>query len=308
MVLGGPGRYDTVVSEDAPITVSPAMVRQLLAHQFPAWAGLPLAPVLPGGTDHALFRLGGDLVVRLPRRPSAAVQVARERRWLPRLATALPLGVPVPLATGRPGRGYPWPWSVCRFLPGQDATVQPPADPAEAAAALGAFGAALRSLPAANGPPAGPANHGRGVPLAQLDARVRRDLATVAGEVDALALAGAWDAALAAPPWSAAPAWLHGDLHPGNLLIRDGRLAGVLDWGLMGVGDPACDLIPAWNWCDAAARARFRAAARVADADWLRGRGWAIFTAVIALAFYRRTDAPLVAICRRTLAAVAAGD
>ena len=219
------------VAEDTPDSVTAGMVRARLADQYPTWATLPLIPVRPGGTDHALFRLGDALVVRLPRRPSAAGQVARERRWLPRLAASLPLALPVPLAAGEPGPDYPWSWSVCRFLPGEDAMAAAPDDLAEAAARLGAFVAALRALPAEDGPPAGPGNHQRGGPLATLDAPVRRDLARVADEVDASALTSAWEAALAAPPWSAAPAWLHGDLHPGNLLIDEGRLTGVLDWG-----------------------------------------------------------------------------
>jgi aminoglycoside phosphotransferase (APT) family kinase protein len=289
---------------DTPIEVAPEQVRRLLADQFPTWADLPLTPVLPGGTDHVLFRLGDALVARLPRRPSAAVQVERERRWLPVLADALPLALPVPVAAGGAGHGYPWSWSVCRFLPGQDAAQASPIDMSEAAVSLGMFVAALLRLPTSGAPRAGRANHGRGVALARVDARVRRDLASIADEVDAATLSAVWDEALAAPPWTDAPAWLHGDLHPGNLLIYRGRLAGVLDWGLMGVGDPACDLIPAWNWCDPASRARFRAAAPVTAADWQRGRGWAIYSAVIALAFNRRIDSPLVAISRRTLAEV----
>jgi aminoglycoside phosphotransferase (APT) family kinase protein len=173
-----------------------------------------------------------------------------------------------------------------------------------AARDLGGFLHALGRIDAAGGPAAGRANSGRGVSLALLDKRVRNDVASLGDEVDETAVLAAWDQALAAPLHVGAGAWVHGDLHPGNLLIRDGRIVGVLDFGLMGVGDPACDLFVAWNFLDAASRKVFREVVEADEAAWLRGRGWAIFSAIIALAFYLRTNPTLCDISRRTLTEV----
>jgi aminoglycoside phosphotransferase (APT) family kinase protein len=177
-------------------------------------------------------------------------------------------------------------------------------DLSQAARDLGAFLAALRRIDAAGGPPAGRANSGRGVPLALLDKRVRDDVAALGDEVDGPAILRIWDQALAAPVHDGPLAWVHGDLHPSNLVVRDGRIVGVLDFGLLGVGDPACDLFLAWSFLDAPGREVFREVSQVDEAAWLRGRGWGIFSAIIALAFYLRTNPTLCAMSRRTLAEV----
>lgn len=281
-----------------------ALARRLVEDQFPDWARLPITPVASAGTDNAIFRLGQDWVIRLPVRESAVVLVEREQRWLPRLAPHLPLAAPAPLAVGRPAEGYPWPWSVCSWLEGTDAAASPIADPERAGAVLGRFLLALRGVDASEGPRAGLVNHGRGLPLRLLDRRVRSDLAALDGEIDTRPALTAWEAALAAAPWSGPGAWLHGDLHPGNLLVRGGEIVGVLDFGLMAVGDPACDLMVAWNLLDAHGREVFRGAAGVDAAMWARGRGWAAYGAAIALAYYRDRNPVLSAICRRTLAAL----
>jgi aminoglycoside phosphotransferase (APT) family kinase protein len=290
------------VSLDAPL------VRRLVRGQFPHWADREVTPLATAGTDNAIWRLGDDLAVRLPLRESAVPQVASEQRWLPRLAPHLPLAIPEPLGAGAPGEGYPWPWSVCRWLDGQDAAHAGVPDLLTAASDLGGFLTALRAIDASDGPRAGRANHGRGLPLALLDARVRRDVAQLAGEIDAAATLDAWAEALAAPAWDGPGAWLHGDLHPSNLLVRDGRIVAVLDFGLLGVGDPAADLFVGWSLLDAPARAVFRATAGADEAMWARGRGWAVFNAVIALAFYRDTNPVLCRMARRTLAEIALAD
>ena len=258
-----------------------SLVRRLVAVQFPHWADLPIAPVPPSGMDNALYRLGDDLVVRLPRVHWAASLAAKEHRWLPKLAPHLPLAVPVPLTLGEPGEGYPWQWTVCRWLEGENATAVPIDDPREAAARVARFLIALHRIDATGGPPAG---HGRGVPLAARDASTRAAITALHGRVDTGAAIVTWEAALRAPVWDGPPIWIHGDLYPANLLVAGGRLSAVIDFGCLGVGDPACDLIPAWMLFSGASRGVFRAALGVDNATWARGRGWALSVALGAIA------------------------
>ena len=289
------------------IAIDEALVRRLLAAQFPAWAALPLAPMREAGTDHALWRLGDDLAVRLPRIPSAARQAAKEQAWLPRLAPSLPLAVPVPVGFGAPGAGYPWRWTVQRWLPGGPATPERLADPGAAAETLARFLVALRRIDATDGPPPGEHNFGRGEPLANRDAETRAAIAELdgLGLLDPATATAVWDAALAAPVWDGPPTWLHGDLLPGNLLAADGTLTAVIDFGGLAAGDPAVDLLPAWALFPAA-RARFRSALGVDDASWARGRGWALSFGVVALPYYRQTNRALADVARRAIAAAIA--
>lgn len=280
--------------------VDTALVRRLLAAQFPRWAELPVAPVASAGTDNAIFRLGEDKCLRLPRRAAAAGQVEKECRWLPAL-TPLTLAVPAPLGLGVPGEGYPWNWAVCSWIEGEAATAARIADPIAAARALAGFIRALQAIDATGGPASGPQNHCRGVPLARMDGRTRLAIGNLAGEIDAGAATAAWAAALAAPAWAGPPVWVHGDLQPGNLLLRQGRLAAVIDFGLLGVGDPACDLLPAWTLLQVDARDVFRAALGPDEATWARGRGWGLYAGVIALDFYRDGNPVLARICRRAI-------
>jgi len=282
--------------------IDEALVRRLLAGQFPQWADLALSQVIPAGTDNALYRLGDHLTVRLPARLAAAIQAERDQRWLPWLAPKLPLTIPAPIGAGVPAEGYPWAWSVCPWLPGEDAATASTLDLNEAAATLARFLVRLQSVDASSGPAAGPMNHSRGVPLSLLDERVRRDLEFLGKEIDRPAVLAIWRDALAAPSYEGPGSWVHGDLHPGNLLTRDGRIVGVLDFGLLGVGDPACDLLVAWSLLDASGRAVFQDVLRPDAASWSRGRGWAVFNAVIALAFYLESDTHLCRIGRNTLA------
>ncbi len=284
------------------------LVRGLLEAQFPEWAALPLAPVASAGTDNALYRLGDDLAVRLPRRPEATTQAAVDMRWLPVLAPHLPLAVPQPLALGEPAEGYPWGWAVYRWLPGRSALDVPLAHSVEAATALGTFVHALQRIDSTGGPPAGPANFYRGVPLATLDTSVRRAVAALLpGELDIPAFMAAWEVALAAPVWAGDPVWLHGDIAPGNLLVDGDKLSAVIDFGCMGIGDPACDLQPAWTVFDARAREAFRAAVDLDDATWARGKGWAL-RSVGALSYYRHTNPAILRTAHRTIEQVLADN
>ncbi|MFE6778681.1 aminoglycoside phosphotransferase family protein [Streptomyces sp. NPDC057702] len=267
------------------------LVRRLVAGQFPQWAGLPVSLVDSYGTDHAVYRLGDHLSVRLPRVSEATRQAAREARWLPVFAPALPLAVPVQVAAGAPGEGYPYAWSVYAWLPGADANGTL-ANLERAALDLAAFVTALRRVDTTG---AHPRSHGsRGAPLAELDEQVRRSIAQLGDRVDGAAALASWQESLEAPAWAGPEVWLHGDLLPGNLLVVDGHLSAVIDFGCLGVGDPACDLQPAWNVFAGASRAAFRAALDVDEASWLRGRGWALYQAVSALPYYWDTNPGMI--------------
>jgi aminoglycoside phosphotransferase (APT) family kinase protein len=279
-----------------------SLVGRLLAAQFPQWADLPIRPVPSAGTDNALYRLGDDMAVRLPRLLAATGQVDKEHRWLPRLAPLLPLAIPVPLAQGAPGEGYPWHWSVYRWLAGENATIERLADPRQAATELAQFIAALQRIDPTGGPPPGAHNSFRGVPLEMRDPETRAAIATLHGTLDAGALTAAWEAALQAPAWRGPPVWIHGDLQSGNLLAQHGRLRAVIDFGCLGVGDPACDLQVAWNLLSAETRHVFRAALAVDDATWARGRGWALSVGLVALPYYQSTNPVLAGISRRAIA------
>ncbi|HEU0132592.1 MAG TPA: aminoglycoside phosphotransferase family protein [Mycobacteriales bacterium] len=277
------------------VEIGPDLVRRLLRAQLPRWADLPLTHLSSAGTDNTIYRLGDDLAVRLRRRPGAAGQVDKEYAWLPLLAPHLPAEVPVPLALGGPGEGYPWTWSVCRWVHGDVVPTDGLPDAAALACDLAAFVVALRGCDATGGPPPGDHNFGRGVPLAARDALTRRCLAELGDLVDAAAVLRVWEAALRAPVWDRPPVWVHGDLQSGNLVARDGRLRGVIDFGGLGVGDPAVDLLPAWNLLPATARATYRAATGADDATWERGRAWALSVAVVALPYYLHTNPAIVA-------------
>jgi aminoglycoside phosphotransferase (APT) family kinase protein len=281
-----------------------ALVGQLLAAQFPHWSHLPLQPVLVGGTDHAIYRIGDDLAARLPRHASTTGQYDLESRWLPLLAPHLPLAVPEPLAKGLPGEGYPFEWSVYRWLPGEPATSAPVTDLGRAADELAVFVAALQRVDPAGGPAPGAR---RGEQLATRDGPTRAALAALHGEFDTAAAAAAWETALRAPSFDGPRVWVHADLDARNLLVVDGRLTAVIDFGCLGVGDPAVDLGVAWKLFPAAVRERFRRAFSVDEATWARARGWTLSQSLIALGYYtHETNATLVSESRRWITEVLA--
>ncbi|WP_222194343.1 aminoglycoside phosphotransferase family protein [Modestobacter italicus] len=283
--------------------IDAALVRRLLAAQFPAWAGLPVEPVEPGGWDNRTFRLGAEMLVRLPSAEPYATQVRKEQQWLPRLATHLPLPIPVPLGQGTPGDGFPWPWSVYRWLDGEDAAAAPVADPVTFAADLAGFLTALQDVDPTGGPPAGPQSWLRGGPLTGYDAQTREAIEVLGDAIDGAAAAALWADALSTS-WDRPPRWFHGDVAAGNLLVRDGRLAAVLDFGTCGVGDPACDLVIAWTLFGGESRAAFRAGLALDDDTWARGRGWALWKALIVRAGLVGTNAVEQRGAAATLAAV----
>jgi aminoglycoside phosphotransferase (APT) family kinase protein len=282
------------------IAIGLPLVARLIGAQFPRWRHLPLAEVRSAGTDNAIYRLGEHLAVRLPRRRTVATEAARLWHWLPRLAPHLPLAAPMPVARGAPGEGFPFPWLVSQWLDGQDVTGDPGIDLADAAVRLGRFVAALHRLDATGAPP----TPFRGGPLSTLDDRVRGEIRDLGadGTIDPHLATAAWNGALAAPRWDRAPVWVHADLYPVNLLARQHRLAGVIDFGGLGAGDPAIDLLPAWAWLTASTRGLFRAQAGPDDATWARGRGWALGLGLGAVHGYRHANPVLAAIGRHAIA------
>ncbi|MFI0904734.1 aminoglycoside phosphotransferase family protein [Streptomyces sioyaensis] len=270
--------------------IDDALVQRLIAGQFPQWAGLAVERFPTGGTVNAMYRLGDDMVVRLPLVQGGANDVLIERTWLPRLAPHLPTPIPEVLGDGEPAAGYPWPWSVYRWLAGENPEAGALSEPVLLAEDLAEFVTAMRSITTL---PGAPQAH-RGGAVASLDVDTRAAIKELRGipqeGVDCDAATAVWEEALRAPGWDGPPVWLHADLMPGNLLLEDGRLTSVIDFGCLGVGDPACDLFPAWNLLPAQAREVFREALGVDDATWSRGRGRTLSQALIALPYYRKTN------------------
>ncbi len=289
----------------AEVDVSADLVRRLLAAQHPDLAHQPVE-FLANGWDNVMFRVGGELVARLPRRALGARILAHEQRWLPLLAPRLPLPVPYPERIGHPAHGYPWAWSIVPYLPGEPAASADAVDLPGVAGAIAGFLGALH-VPA---PADAPANPFRGVPLRERAPNFAMNLDTLAGLVDRDAVLGVWEDALAARAFTGPPVWLHGDLHPANILVRDGRVTGIIDFGDTTAGDPAADLSVAWMLLPVEWHGAFRSAYEAVggltrDALWARARGWALNLGIVFLA-YSADNPRLLEVGRRTLRAVLA--
>lgn len=279
------------------------LVRALVDHALPAYAALPLRPLGNTGSSNALFRLGDDLLVRLPRQPGGSTAIDKEARWLPRVGPLLPAEVPSIVALGGPALGYTERWSVTRWIPGESpSSVGPemPVDPIRGWLALDLAGvlSALRRIDVPAEALRDPALRSyRGDPLTTQDAATRRGIEAcraipgLALDLDLDAALRVWDHAVNLPGLDPEDAsrWYHGDLAAENLLVRDGRLAAVLDFGELSVGDATVDLIAAWGVLDAPAREVFRRSMDLDDASWLRGRAWALSLTVLTFPYYWRT-------------------
>ncbi|MFG1711192.1 aminoglycoside phosphotransferase family protein [Nonomuraea sp. M3C6] len=276
----------TTRTPDTRPAITATLVRGLVDTQFPQLAALPLELFEPAGSDHVIYRLGGELSVRLPRHAGAIGQAEKEFEWLPRLAPQLTLAIPVPVGVGKPDFGYPWRWAVSRWLEGEVATVEALADSSAAAVELAEFLTALQRFAPEDIQAAKVRDKLTSRPLADRDRATRAAIAEVGAAFDTTAMTELWNAALSAPGWDRPPVWFHGDFHTGNLLTVDGRLSAVIDFGGLGVGDPACDLTIAFTLMSAASRAAFRAALGADDATWTRGRGWALATGLNAYTSY----------------------
>ncbi|RUW55894.1 aminoglycoside phosphotransferase family protein [Mesorhizobium sp. M8A.F.Ca.ET.021.01.1.1] len=265
------------------VTIDVALVRRLIAAQFPHWKNLAVRPVDFGGWDNRTFHLGDEMTVRLPSAAAYSLQVEKEHRWLPRLAPLLPLSIPVPLAMGVPAEGYRWHWSVYGWIEGETAKRERIADLSEFAADLARFLVALRYVDATDGPAPGQHNFFRGGPLTVYDGETRQAISALGNRIDTGAATAVWEIALAAA-WEGPSVWFHGDVSRGNLLVEKGRLGAVIDFGTCGVGDPSCDLAIAWTLFEGESRDTFRACLAADEATWARGRGWALWKALIIAA------------------------
>lgn len=268
---------------DGRAGIDAGLVRRLVKAQFPEWSDLPVSPVKVDGWDNRTYRLGDTMTVRLPTAAAYAPAVDKEDEWLPQLAPQLPVAVPEVLGKGVPGEGYAFNWSVRRWLDGASAQVDRIDDLTEFATSVAEFIRALQRCDATGGPVAAGHSFYRGAPPVHYDEETRRALAALEGRVDTVGAAAVWDAALASS-WDGPPTWFHGDIAHGNLLVADGKLSAVIDFGTSGVGDPACDLVIAWTMFAGESREAFR---RTVDQDagtWARARGWALWKALIVLA------------------------
>jgi aminoglycoside phosphotransferase (APT) family kinase protein len=287
------------------VRIDAALVAQLVASQFPQWSGLPITAAEPNGWDNRTFRLGSEMLVRLPSAESYAAQVRKEQHWLPVLAPQLPLPIPMPVAMGQPAEGYRWNWSVYRWLDGVPASTAPIDDLTDFAETLARFLVHLQRIDATGGPPPGPHNFFRGGPLETYDVETRDAIAAVRELINAELATEVWEAGLATI-WQDPPVWVHGDVAAGNLLVRDGRLAAVIDFGSSGIGDPACDLTIAWTFLSGESLEAFRAALPLDAGTWARGRGWALWKALITYAGNLQADAAVAAEARRVIDVVLA--
>ncbi|MBJ7601503.1 MAG: aminoglycoside phosphotransferase [Candidatus Nephthysia bennettiae] len=260
--------------------ITPEFVSDLVSAQFPHWAGLPVTPVEFDGWDNTTFHLGEGMSVRLPSAERYAPQVEKEHRWLPVLARQLPLAIPEPLARGVPGSGFPRPWSVYRWLEGDPATVERITNLVEFATDLAGFLTAMHRIDPSGGPRPGTHNFFRGGPLSTYDAETRSAIAALGSEIDTVGAQEVWEAALGAT-WNGSPVWVHGDVSASNLLVHRGRLSAVIDFGGLAVGDPACEVTVAWTFFSGESREAFRDGLRLDGATWARGRGWALWKALI---------------------------
>lgn len=273
-----------------PIEITTALVRRLIDTQFPQWKNLPIRPVALSGWDNRTFHLGEDMLVRLPSRKDYAAQVEKEQFWLPRLSPQLPLPIPVPLALGAPAEGYPWKWSIYRWIEGDSAASVSVINLEQLASDLAQFLHALHQINASGGPLPGPHSFFRGGPLSSYDAETRQAIALLKSTIDGEMITKIWETALATG-WQGPPVWVHGDISAGNLLLKNGRLSAVIDFGQLAIGDPACDLAIAWTLFRNESRKIYQIALHL-DADtWSRGRAWALWKALIIAAGLVKTNA-----------------
>jgi len=292
------------VSHPPPV-IDAALARRLVDRQFPQWSDLPIAGVAVDGWDNRTFRLGAELTVRLPSGPWYAARVEKEQRWLPVLAPQVTLPIPTPVAEGAPDAGFPYPWSVYRWLDGDLAGDAPIADLPRFASDLAGFLRALGRADATDGPGPGEHNFHRGGPLTTYAQETHDAIAALGAEIPRGAVERVWEDAMRTT-WDRDPVWFHGDVAVNNLLVRDGRLGAILDFGSSGVGDPACDVVIAWTFLSGAARDRFRADLGADAGTWSRGRGWALWKALITLVGYLDRDSPRAALPRRDIREVLA--
>jgi aminoglycoside phosphotransferase (APT) family kinase protein len=277
--------------DNEQLMIDDVLVRHLVATQFPQWKDLPVWPVDHGGWDNRTFHLGDKMLVRMPSAAVYAAQVEKEQYWLPRLAPLLPLQIPVPLAIGEPAESFPWKWSIYGWLEGSAAASAQVIDQCDFAKSLAQFLSALQRIDPTDGPLPGPHNFYRGGSLTVYDTETRNAIAALTDKIDVVAATEVWEKALATT-WVSSPVWIHGDVSAGNLLVKEGRLSAVIDFGMLGIGDPACDLAIAWTLFKGESREIFRETLSLDAGTWARGRAWTLWKALIIAA--GQTDANAV--------------
>ncbi|PFM63730.1 acetyltransferase [Bacillus cereus] len=260
--------------------INTELAKRLVQEQFPEWAHLEIKPVKCSGHDNRTFHLGKQMSVRLPSDAAYAPQVEKENRWLPILSKELSLPISAPIAKGNPSAEYPWPWSINKWIEGETVTKENVHNLNEFATDLGTFLVELQSIDASNGPIAGAHNFYRGGLISVYDEEARVAIANNKDVFDETLLKHLWDLALRST-WERTPVWVHGDIAPGNLLIKDGKLCAVIDFGILGVGDPACDAAMAWTFFDKNSRNVFKEVLCMDEETWNRARGWALWKALI---------------------------
>lgn len=266
------------------------LARTLIQEQFPAWADLPISPVAESGNDNRTFHLGATMSIRLPSAERYALQVDMESRWLPYLAANLRTPIPLPLAKGAVSPAYPWSWSVMQWIEGESANKHRVGDLTKFAMALAGFLQELHAIAPQGGPPAGAHNFHRGGSLAVYEGETRRAIEQLGDAVDRSVLFRIWERALKSV-WKKEPVWVHGDMAAGNILVdEEGALSAIIDFGMLGVGDPACDLVMAWTFFDEESRKVFKEQLSLDEDTWDRGRGWALWKALITYATERAGD------------------
>ncbi len=278
------------------IDITESLVKYLISEQFPHWATLPIKPVQSSGTSNAIFRLSDAMAVRMPRIPSVAENIAREFEWLPKLAAHLPYPVPIPLAMGEPSENYPWDWSICQWVEGENPVEGQLMKPHVFAKELAKFIRALHEIKIEGGP-----ESFRGRPLVVQNEEAQIAIKELHGKINTERALSIWNECLKIPAWKGKSVWIHGDLMPGNLLVKNNSLSAVIDFGCFGTGDPACDLISAWNLFDTQSREIFKKELQVDEATWLRGQGWALSMALIQLPYYEYTNPVMAANARYTI-------
>lgn len=263
--------------------INHSLVRRLIDKQFPQWANLAIKPVESSGWDNRTFHLGEQLSVRLPSGAEYSAQVEREQHWLPILGPLLPLKIPVPIAMGKPDEGYPWHWSIYKWLAGETASYERISNLNQFAKALANFLAAFQQCDTTDGPLPGAHNFYRGGAIANYDAGTRQAIEILGNKIDIKTVTDVWNTALAST-WNQSPVWVHGDIAVGNLLVDNSELTAVIDFGQLCIGDPACDLAIAWTFFNKESRDTFRKALLLDNATWERGRGWTLWKALIVYA------------------------
>lgn len=284
------------------VAVNVQIVQQLLAEQFPQWANLHLKVMEHQGTDNVMYQLGDDKVLRLPRMERSAANIQKERQWLPTLEPHLPIAIPHVIAEGHPDERYPFPWLVCGLLQGKQPDESNPFDVEQAAKDLGHFVVSMQKINSSGAP-----RCQRGLPLQSRDEEMRAAIPLCSDVFDTKRVQEIWEAALALPEWSDTPVWIHGDLHAGNLLVKDGKVTAVVDFGSSGSGDPASDLMVAWTLLTKETREIFRSIVQPDEATWERGRAWALTMGVVAYPYYRDTNPAFACIAKRATDAALLG-